>query len=397
MTDVYLHSGGGFFVEVNDRWYIQGIISASSVKKTGECNMKIPALFTKISSFSDWLNQILKPAIVHFECNTSRSSRRKCFVDNLNISDQFSSLEVDPKKSLKQIQVLIIYSEIMKFLPINIGELFSNLKELFVVSGIETVSRGRFLKMENLKKLRLSRDEQNKCDDTFCACSCKGLYRNSPLKSIPFDSFYDLHSLEFIDLSYNSLQDLNKDLFLLNPNLLKVELSYNLIEEIEGGTFINNGLLKTLYYDRNSIKLLDRKCFRGLKNLKTLSFIENRIEKVPFDTFYELPKLENLDLRCNRIKMLHPNLFVKNLNLVKLHGWHNDIEVVELGLFRNNQELEELHFDCNKIIEVKENFDSCSKLKYISFRNNICIDKRSVFYNNLLSIREMIEEIKMNC
>lgn len=48
--------GGGFFVEENGVWYIQGIVSASFLSKRNRCDVSKYSLFTKINEFISWIN-----------------------------------------------------------------------------------------------------------------------------------------------------------------------------------------------------------------------------------------------------------------------------------------------------------------------------------------------------
>lgn len=48
-------SGGGFFVEMDDVWYLQGIVSASFINAQKNCDVTKYGIFTKIYEFKDWL------------------------------------------------------------------------------------------------------------------------------------------------------------------------------------------------------------------------------------------------------------------------------------------------------------------------------------------------------
>lgn len=61
-------SGGGFFVEVSNVWYIQGIVSASYINAERTCDVTKYSIFTKINEFKDWLKHDSKVFNVEIHC-----------------------------------------------------------------------------------------------------------------------------------------------------------------------------------------------------------------------------------------------------------------------------------------------------------------------------------------
>lgn len=51
--------GGGFYIQVKEGWLIQGIVSASYLATGSKCNVEQYAVFTKVSSFSSWINMVI--------------------------------------------------------------------------------------------------------------------------------------------------------------------------------------------------------------------------------------------------------------------------------------------------------------------------------------------------
>lgn len=62
-------SGGGFFVEVDDVWYVQGIVSASFINAQKNCDVTKYGIFTKIYEFKDWLKHESKTFNVELLCD----------------------------------------------------------------------------------------------------------------------------------------------------------------------------------------------------------------------------------------------------------------------------------------------------------------------------------------
>lgn len=53
-------TGGGFFVNLNDVWFIRGVLSKSFVSGFKRCDFSGPAIYTKVSDYLDWINQEFK-------------------------------------------------------------------------------------------------------------------------------------------------------------------------------------------------------------------------------------------------------------------------------------------------------------------------------------------------
>lgn len=62
-------SGGGFFVNIDDVWYVQGIVSASFLNAMKTCDVTKYGIFTKIYEFKDWLKHESKVFNVELLCN----------------------------------------------------------------------------------------------------------------------------------------------------------------------------------------------------------------------------------------------------------------------------------------------------------------------------------------
>jgi chitinase len=59
-------SGNGFFVQVNDRWYLRGIISASFLDRNNTCDTSADTLFTNVLKFSKWIQEKAPTSIQQF-------------------------------------------------------------------------------------------------------------------------------------------------------------------------------------------------------------------------------------------------------------------------------------------------------------------------------------------
>lgn len=75
----------------------------------------------------------------------------------------------------------------------------------------------------------------------------KALTISTGLESVNYDNFKQFgNSLETLDLTFNSITNIDKSLFDFNPNLKNIDLSENPIERIDPGFFVNLIILKNL-------------------------------------------------------------------------------------------------------------------------------------------------------
>lgn len=52
--------GGGFFIEENGVWFVQGIVSSAIVSgKTKSCDASKYSLYTKVNEYLSWINDII--------------------------------------------------------------------------------------------------------------------------------------------------------------------------------------------------------------------------------------------------------------------------------------------------------------------------------------------------
>ncbi|CAG9797990.1 unnamed protein product [Chironomus riparius] len=99
-------SGNGFFVNVNDRWYLRGIISASFIHMNNTCDTSSNTLFTNILKFSKWIEEKAPTIEKQFEEEPRVEPREELTSQDLVRHDKeiicsFTSLAVYRKKGGK--------------------------------------------------------------------------------------------------------------------------------------------------------------------------------------------------------------------------------------------------------------------------------------------------------
>lgn len=196
---------------------------------------------------------------------------------------------------------------------------------------------------------------------------------NSNIPTIGQYSFWGLHNLRIIDLSYNNLTSVVTDNFrgLINltdlhldhnsidvmpsetfkhlPELRKLTLSYNQITTLAPRLF--RMLLRLTYLDmsENPIEDLNPEVFKDIQHLRTFKCRRCRIRRINTHIYHLVSKLEELDLGDNLFKYLTSDEFIslKKLKKLKLDG--NQIPVIVDNLFGKQHELHTLSVAYNRL------------------------------------------------
>lgn len=112
-----------------------------------------------------------------------------------------------------------------------------------------------------------------------------------------------------LDLSSNYIHDLEQGVF-GKDNVIRLYLRNNNFTKIP--SIALKSITKSITHldiSYNSIRNLDRKSFNGLQNISTLILKGNKIESIEEDTFVEMLKLQHLDLSHNPVTSWSPNAF----------------------------------------------------------------------------------------
>jgi len=121
-------------------------------------------------------------------------------------------------------------------------------------------------------------------------------------------------------------------------------------------------------------------------------------------TFYYFPRgLETffknilvIDISTSKMKEIHQEDLKPFNKLIQIFLYKNEIEVLEEGLFDFNPDLEFIDFNRNKMVHIEPNiFDHLSKLTYLYFGNNNCIDKHAE--NSRSETKNVIQALKSQC
>lgn len=175
-----------------------------------------------------------------------------------------------------------------------------------------------------------------------------------------------LVNLAFVDLSFNTVSQLQVGDFKGLSSLNFIDLAYNKISFIQPGAFKDNTFLNSLNISHNSISSVNYGIFRGLNSLKILDMSYNKIKNLQGERFYEVKHLTDLIVDFNQIQSIEPKDFdgtsLSKLSignnpidcqvLVKLHRINLSFQITAIGLDEHSDENVN-GIICNNVREAK--------------------------------------------
>ena len=127
-------------------------------------------------------------------------------------------------------------------------------------------------------------------------------------------------SVEFLDLSYNSLSEIGSTDFSSSGNLKSISLRGNEIVIINNGAFSSQKFLETLDLSDNYIQTLSNFIFPNSLLIRSLDLSNNLLTHIDHSLFTGLRYLEELSLENNSLSCIEESSFenlysVRSLNL----------------------------------------------------------------------------------
>lgn len=148
--------------------------------------------------------------------------------------------------------------------------------------------------------------------------------------------------LRMLDLSYNELISIQKQIFIYQAKLLQLHLNHNKISEINIDTFKGLISLEVLNLRGNYIVELTNSIFAAVPAVEELNLGQNRIATIHPDAFKGLSKLKSLYLDDNILTTM-PTISFKHIQLLaELFIGVNAFNVLPNDAFRNLQQLARL-------------------------------------------------------
>lgn len=202
---------------------------------------------------------------------------------------------------------------------------------------------------------------------------------NNTIINIERQMFYGLESLVEINLSHNKLYILPYQVFESMKSIEIVDLSHNLLLPFLDNFFIHNHKLKVLRLNDNLMGKINKNSLYGLKELHTLDLSHNQLLTVDRNAFDTLDSLRFLNLANNHIQLLSANVFLSLKQLQSLDLSNNGMEQLPLGIFAHQFQLNELKLDNTNLFRASN---------WISKTNvNTTIDKRVLMNLKFVSLK----------
>ncbi|VDO98537.1 unnamed protein product [Soboliphyme baturini] len=237
---------------------------------------------------------------------------------------------------------------------------------------------------------------------------------NNLIHDVTLDELSFYTELEFLDLSANKIQTIEKGAFFRLQNLKILKLNQNLLASIGPETFTGlaslkvldlseNGIariatsvfadlhyLETLNLTFNSISSFSPGAFTGLGRLKELHTQYNEITTIPKVALHALTSLKLLDFSHNRISFLNAESFVLLKELEILNFGYNSLDSINEYAFLGLNNLRHLHLDSNQLYRIPTlAFRPLTELQTLSMRDNLIEEIPTSAFEGLNHLRQL--------
>lgn len=289
-------------------------------------------------------------------------------------NNEISLIESNAFKGLYYLDRLELEQNKLTIIPKDIFNDISRLRILLLTSNqIYSIENFAFNNLTLLTELNLAnnRIKQIKTNDF------KGLLRivefniqNNELQSVESRAFENF-KIKKLDLSYHSIEKLEKDQFAGMVSLEEIALGNNKLVSIRKEDFNDLKNLQTIEINYNLINSIDRNSFQNFKNLIHLNLRYNFLPSINDSLYVDLPKLFFIDLSNNLIKKVPSNSFKNLPELYQISLDSNEIKEIEQNAFLNLKSLRALILTNNRLVTIKSYyFKELKMLEYLYLYNN---------------------------
>ncbi|CAH2089808.1 unnamed protein product [Euphydryas editha] len=237
---------------------------------------------------------------------------------------------------------------------------------------MQKINNSPFRNLINLESIDLSHNSISEIDELF------------QFEILPF-------KMRKLSLAYNFIDDVPGDTFEALTHLKELDLSHNFIEELSEEPFCNLTNLVTLRLNHNKIKYLNGAVDK-LVNLHHLYLSNNQIENIDMKSLKTIKHLHTFDISKNKIENLKPDIFSR-------HWEHfNNLSICRIILSENyihslpnaSDFFDRLRRDSSKNqVQVLTQLDLSKNLitniEYNAFQDIIKLDTLDLSNNKLLS------------
>lgn len=249
------------------------------------------------------------------------------------------------------------------------------LKQLILTNNdLSTLKTNQFQNYYNLNFMNLS---YNKIDDlprnVFANLSLEYLdISHNLLPALPFQLFAQMQSLNVLDLSYNSIVTILDHFFKFNKRIEELLLNNNRIAKLTSNALADLSDLKRLDLSTNSLSSVSKGLFDSLNQLEYLNLANNPIVNIPSGTFRGLSSLTDLNLSGNKLKQLTYGIFHFSQNINTLTLDNTLIEVMHNSELLGLPRLRNLNVRNNELLKEMEGyvFQDTPELRNLNLSGN---------------------------
>lgn len=192
---------------------------------------------------------------------------------------------------------------------------------------------------------------------------------------IKSEAFLNLHKLEKLNLSGNSIETIKSRAFAVSTynattSFLILDLSNNKLIHLSEDFSTYLSKLNELYLHHNQLPSLNS-TLDNLKSLKVLDVSYNYLTKIIGSEINRLTALEHINMSHNAIETVESNCFNQAFNLLTVDLRSNKIKSpIEVVMFINNNKLTYLNLYENTITNIQDNAFIHNNLTFLNLGKN---------------------------
>ena len=206
------------------------------------------------------------------------------------------------------------------------------------------------------------------------------------IRYVSHSAFRDLECLKILDFSYNVISVFKPKVFRDLINVRHLNLEYNILLEFNVPTLFSlkrNYYLKHLNLSYNNLETIVENNFVIFLYLTNLNLSNNRLSIILNLTFSNLKHLVVLNLNCNKITTIWPEAFLNLGSLEMLNLRSNLIEEFQYGVFDSLKRLKTLDLGENLLTNMIDDLLTYNNyLKYIYLDSNKLTFLPNYYFNS---------------
>ena len=172
------------------------------------------------------------------------------------------------------------------------------------------------------------------------------------ITELPARVFSHLKQCTYLDLSYNTITDVDYDAFEGLSYIQRMYLANNQITRLLPDVFTPLEQCTKLKLNNNQVTVIENNSLRGLSKLQELYLQYNQISVIEMNALRDLGSLRLLHLWSNSLRHLPANLFSGLAQCSSLDLHSNQISVIEDQAFRGLNKLQKLVLFDNQLRQL---------------------------------------------